>query len=102
MVIAARSEEQLAEVEKECGGWGGQVVRVVADVSQHQDCRAIVEKARSEFGGLDILILNAALSPTPQLFQQYEEPVSCGSFCPWNLIGLLFAYPPRCEFQAVQ
>ena len=79
MVIAARSEEQLAEVEKECGGWGGQVVRVVADVSQHQDCRAIVEKARSEFGGLDILILNAAFQPMASWFTGYTDPVSPNS-----------------------
>ena len=88
VVIAARSEQQLAEVEEACLQWSGQVVSIVADLSREEDCRAIVDKARAEFGGLDILILNAAFSPTPQLFEQYDQPVSartqphqCSTMC---------------------
>ena len=76
VVIAARSEQQLAEVEEACLQWSGQVVSVVADVSREEDCRAIVDKARAEFGGLDILILNAALQPAAVWFTDYPDPVS--------------------------
>lgn len=48
---------------------------VVADVSKEEDCKAIVDKTVKEFQGVDILILNAAYSPPPQWFADYDKPV---------------------------
>ena len=50
---------------------------MIADVSKAEDCEAIVDKAVEVFDGVDILILNAAYSPTPQWFTDYDNPVSC-------------------------
>ena len=49
---------------------------VRADVGKDEDCKAIVDKAVAEFGGVDILILNAAVSPYPQWFADMKQPVS--------------------------
>lgn len=37
--------------------------------------RLIVNEAVKQFGGIDILILNAAYSPPPTVFTEYENPV---------------------------
>ena len=47
----------------------------MANVSQEEDCRQIVDKAVDHFGGVDVLILNAAYSPTPTWFADLESPV---------------------------
>ena len=49
---------------------------VVADVSQEEDCKTIVEKAVEEFEGVDILILNAAYTEAiPMWFTEDPKPV---------------------------
>lgn len=50
---------------------------MTADVAKEEDCKAIVDKSIEEFGGVDILILNAAYAPLPQWFSDYDNPVSC-------------------------
>ena len=76
MVIAARTADNLEETRQECLQYTSDVHTVVADVSKEEDCQAIVDKTVTEFGGIDILILNAAYSPTPQFFTDSKEPVS--------------------------
>lgn len=83
LVIAARTVEKLADTQSECLKNTPHVHIVRADVSKEEDCRAIVDKAVEQFGGVDILILNAAYSPNPRWFSDYENPVSA-------CMGLLF------------
>ena len=75
-VIAARSLDKLQITAKECRNLSGEVHAVQADVSKEEDCKTIVDKAVTEFGGVDILILNAAISPYPQWFATMSQPVS--------------------------
>lgn len=74
-MIAARSEDKLTETQHLCQEHTSHVHTVVADVSREEDCEAIVEKAVEEFGGVDILILNAAYSVAGQWFTEYKKPV---------------------------
>lgn len=76
LVIAARSADKLQETAQDCRKYTEDVHAVVADVSQEADCRTIVDTAVQKFGGVDVLILNAALSPTPKWFRDYIKPVS--------------------------
>ena len=76
LVIAARTTDQLAKTRDECLQGSTHVHTVTADVAKETDCQAIVNKTVEEFGGVDILILNAAYSPSPQWFADYEGPVS--------------------------
>src|ERR1700722_19290747 len=50
VVIAARTEVQLASVAKEIEDAGGQVAYVAADVSNEKDAEQIVRTAREKFG----------------------------------------------------
>ena len=74
-MIVARSEDKLTETQHLCQEHTSHVHTVVADVSREEDCEAIVEKAVEEFGGVDILILNAAYSVAGQWFTEYKKPV---------------------------
>ena len=70
LVIAARTADKLAETKRECERYTSDVHTVIADVSKEDDCREIVNKAMEELGGVDVLILNAAVTPNPHFFTE--------------------------------
>lgn len=76
LVLAARSEKGLRETQHACLQHSAHVEVVVADVSVEEQCQEVVNRTVSSFGGVDVLILNAAYSPTPGWFADMEEPVS--------------------------
>lgn len=57
--LAARTQKELAAAAAEITQDGGQVAFAVADVSQEEECRRIVEAAREKFGAISILVNNA-------------------------------------------
>ena len=61
VILAARTESQLKEVEKEISSNGGQAAGVPIDLSQKGSCRLLVESALDHYGSLDVLINNAAV-----------------------------------------
>jgi NAD(P)-dependent dehydrogenase (short-subunit alcohol dehydrogenase family) len=73
LVLAARSEEQLASVEKEILSAGGRAVRVVVDLSRPEGARRVIESAMSAFGAIDILINNAAILHDTKFLDVTEE-----------------------------
>lgn len=62
VVLAARSLDKLANVEKKCIGMGGKAISVACDVSKKEDCENLIAKTVEHFGGIDILINNAGIS----------------------------------------
>jgi short-subunit dehydrogenase len=62
VVIAARSAERLAELEKEIISLGGETLSCVTDVSREEDCRLLIQKTIERFGTINILINNAGIS----------------------------------------
>ncbi len=61
LVLAARSEEKLAEIAGELASQT-EVIYVRTDVSVEDDCRKLMEAAVSHFGRIDILVNNAGIS----------------------------------------
>ena len=59
LVLSARNEVGLAGVAREVAEAGGQAVCVAGDVTDDAHRRAIVERAVTTFGGLDVLVNNA-------------------------------------------
>ena len=57
----ARRENRLAELVEACAGKPGSFCYVAGDVTEPAVRTALLEKARSEFGGLDLLINNAGI-----------------------------------------
>ena len=62
VVLGARSAEKLQQITDEICANGGHAACCVSDVAKEEDCKALVETAVEQFGGVDILICNAGLS----------------------------------------
>ena len=62
VVLAARNEDALRQLEQEINSSGGQAAYVVADVGNEEDHRKILDTAVSRFGGVDTWVNNAGAS----------------------------------------
>lgn len=62
VVMGARSIQKLQLIAGEIREQGGQVAYCGVDVVQEEECKALIDTAVKEFGGVDILICNAGLS----------------------------------------
>ena len=63
VVIVARSVDELASAEEAMRVEGGDVLTVPADISADEGISRVVESTLDEYGGLDVLVNNAATSP---------------------------------------
>jgi NAD(P)-dependent dehydrogenase (short-subunit alcohol dehydrogenase family) len=63
-------EEDAAQVAQEIDAAGRKAVLVPGDISKADHCRALIGRAVEEFGGIDILVNNAAHQDT---FRSIEE-----------------------------
>lgn len=58
----SRSAEAAEAVAEQCRELGVKSTAIQADVSEDSDCRALVDKAVKELGGVDVLINNAGVT----------------------------------------
>lgn len=85
VVVCARRVEKLEATRKRVEDLGRRCVVVPADVSQVEDCRAVVDRATAEFGTVDVLINNAGVAwacPTTK-----EDPTEFRRVLDVNLFG---------------
>lgn len=74
VVLVARSAEALRAVEQEILAKGGSALAVPADVSQEDHVRRVVRRCLEEYGTVDILVNNAAVSAgIPIMYTPVEE-----------------------------
>jgi NAD(P)-dependent dehydrogenase (short-subunit alcohol dehydrogenase family) len=59
LVLAARNRERLESLAAQCQAAGAQALVVPTDVTDEAACRALVETAVAQFGGIDVLVNNA-------------------------------------------
>jgi NAD(P)-dependent dehydrogenase (short-subunit alcohol dehydrogenase family) len=59
LTIGARTEKMLAEVAEEIRALGARVASVRTDITKADECRALVDRARTEYGRIDALVNNA-------------------------------------------
>ncbi len=64
LVLAARREERLIELQQEIREAGGEAVYQVTDVSKKEQVSALMEFALQTFGKIDVLVNNAGVMPT--------------------------------------
>lgn len=62
LVLAARSEDALKDLQTELEGDGVDVLTVKTDVSIQADCENLIRQTIKRFGSIDILINNAGIS----------------------------------------
>src|SRR4051812_41439878 len=62
VVIAGRTASKLDAVAEEGDPGGQRVAKVVADISNRDDCRSIIETALNRFGAIDGIVNCAAMT----------------------------------------
>lgn len=67
LVLAARREDRLKAITDNIKAKGGEAVYRVTDVVKAEDNTALVELAKSAFGRVDAIFLNAGLMPSAPL-----------------------------------
>ena len=93
VVIAARSANELDEVARRIGLHGRRVISVPTDVSKRIQVEALIARAESELGGIDIVVNNAAIE-APSYFQELgldeiEQQVAVNLLAPMLLTRLV-------------
>ncbi len=76
LVLAARGAEGLERVRRACRTLGAEALDVVTDVSVEGDCRRLMERARTTFGDIDVLVANAGVS----MHARFDEIEDFGTF----------------------
>ena len=72
VVCAARTPEQIEAVAERASAFGARALAVPCDVSDRAQMEAVVGKAMSEFGRIDVLVNNAGGSPPKEALQTSE------------------------------
>ena len=123
--LAARNPERLNELVKECQNRGGSAIAISTDVSNEQNCQALIDQTIKHFGRIDMLINNAGFSaigefaelPNLDIFRQvmdvnftglvqctyYALPYlkdSCGRVVNVSSLGGKFAIPYNTSYIA--
>jgi NAD(P)-dependent dehydrogenase (short-subunit alcohol dehydrogenase family) len=72
VVLGARTESYLKDVQAEIEGAGGRAVALRTNIADRGDCDRIVDTARDEFGGVDVVVQNAYVAPAFKMFEDVD------------------------------
>jgi NADP-dependent 3-hydroxy acid dehydrogenase YdfG len=61
VVAAARREDRLDDLVEKINGNGGQALAVECDVTDEEQAHALIQRAKDEFGRVDVLVNNAGV-----------------------------------------
>lgn len=87
VILAARSADQISAISSEINAAGGKAIDVPCDVSNYNAVAALVDRAKQEFGGLDILINNAGIiEPVARIAD--SDPEAWGKAIDINVKGV--------------
>ncbi|MGG3157758.1 SDR family oxidoreductase [Priestia megaterium] len=73
LVLAARREDRLQQLQKEIEKTGGKAIYKVTDVTSHEQMEELAEYALQEFEKIDVLVNNAGVMPHSFLFKKRIE-----------------------------
>lgn len=75
VVVTARSQDELDRVVQEVSARGGRAAATVADLSQREETRGLVQRATEPFGSIDILVNNAGVGSAsdPRPLAEYRD-----------------------------
>jgi NAD(P)-dependent dehydrogenase (short-subunit alcohol dehydrogenase family) len=74
VVVTARGQEGLTKIEAAVSAQGGKAAGIQADAAKTEDANRVVAFALERFGGVDILVNNAAVFP-PRLSIEMSEAI---------------------------
>ena len=85
LVLSARREEPLRELESEIGG-DGEVLVQTCDVTEWDQVEALVEAGRERFGAIDVVFANAGFGAARGFLE--ESPEQWRSMVLTNVLGV--------------
>lgn len=89
VVLAARREDRLKELQEEIQNNGGQAVYKVADVTSREQMEDLAAYALEQFGKIDVLVNNAGIMPQAFMFKkkvgEWDQMIDV------NIKGVLYA-----------
>lgn len=88
-ILYNENDEDAAETKRLCEQNGGKCLVIKSDVRYRQMCFDAVEKTVEEFGGLNILVNNAAFQKAQKKFEDIEEEDLRRTF-ETNILGYFF------------
>lgn len=88
VVIAARRGERLEAVSKHITENGGQVLSVIADITDEVQVKNLIQKAHAEFGRVDILVNNAGISFPGRI--ENADPSNWRKMIDINVLALMY------------
>lgn len=75
VVVSSRKQKNVEEAVEKLRGKGIDVLGVVCHVSNREQRRDLIQKTVNKYGGIDILVSNAAANPTVDPIVEISEPV---------------------------
>ncbi len=76
LALGARGEAELEKVAVECRNKGVRAVAIGVDVAEPDQCKAFVERAIAELGGVDIVVNNAGIG----MWAQFKDVTDLGLY----------------------
>ena len=86
---AARTRSEIEAVAAEIGAAGGQALAVTTDVADLASVEKVVDETVERFGGLDVLVINAGVSPGRSEVVE-SDPEEWGQTIAINLTGAYY------------
>lgn len=62
ILVSRKNREGLKKIEDEARKMGAEILSILADVSDYEDCKSVVQQGVELFGPIDLLINNAGIS----------------------------------------
>ncbi len=73
VLVCARGQQALEEMVAAAAGAGGRIIAAAADLTRPGAIEAVVERCRSQFGGVDILVNNAGSTRPGEFLKLSDE-----------------------------
>jgi NADP-dependent 3-hydroxy acid dehydrogenase YdfG len=73
VVVAARREARLDDLVGRINGNGGQALAVECDVTDEEQAHALIQRAKDEFGRVDVLVNNAGVMLLSKIEKELSE-----------------------------
>jgi NAD(P)-dependent dehydrogenase (short-subunit alcohol dehydrogenase family) len=89
LVLAARRAGELENAAAECRALGGQALAVPTDISQQQQCQALIDKTIAVYGRLDMLVNDAGISMW-SLFEEVPDLSLFEKIMQTNYLGYVY------------
>ena len=100
VVVAARREDRLDDLVGRINGNGGEALAIACDVTDEEQAHDLIQRAKDEFGRVDVLVNNAGVMQLSRVEKGLSE--EWRRMFDVNVLGLLYATEAAIEVMKEQ